>query len=89
MHIIPPLYGLSLSDLQILKDQDSVEIDFAFPFNKGNAMNRIRILSASGPLLLSIPVKKTAANTPVSQIQIDHTQKWQNQHWRSITSAYG
>lgn len=89
MRIIPPLYGLSLSDLQILKDEDSVEIDFAFPFNKGNAMNRIRILSASGPLLLSIPVKKTAANTPVSQIQIDHTQKWQNQHWRSITSAYG
>ena len=52
-------------------------------------MNRIRILATSGPLLLSIPVKKSPANTPISQIQIDHEQKWQNQHWRSITSAYG
>jgi hypothetical protein len=78
-----------MSEMLGLKEQDSVEINFAFPFNKGNAMNRIRILAASGPLLLSIPVKKTPANTPVSQIQIDHEQKWQNQHWRSITSAYG
>ena len=78
-----------MSEMLSLKEQDSVEINFAFPFNKGNAMNRIRILAASGPLLLSIPVKKSPANTPISQIQIDHEQKWQNQHWRSIISAYG
>jgi hypothetical protein len=27
-------------------------------------------------------------NIPIDQIKLDYTQKWQNDHWRAITSAY-
>ena len=87
--IIPAFYGPGTGLLFQLRGKEEVVIGAGMPFEKGTAFNRMRILSASGPLLLSLPVKKHQRGCPLSEIRIDYIQKWQNQHWRSIFSAYG
>jgi hypothetical protein len=52
--------------------------------------NRYRIVTAAGPLLLSIPIiggrRQSAA---LEDVRIDYTHAWQRQHWRTLLSAYG
>ena len=89
MKIIPAIYGPGPEFLFALKGSNAIAITGAVPFEKGSRMSRMRILSASGPLLLSIPVKKSERGCLLSEIRTDQIQKWQNQHWRSLFSAYG
>ena len=89
MTIIPASYGPGLELFHLLKGKEEICIGAGMPYQKGTSFSRMRILSASGPLLLSIPIRKTAKNSPLADIRIDYLQKWQNQHWRSLFSAYG
>jgi hypothetical protein len=57
-------------------------------FQKQTYRNRTQILSANGILSLSIPTIGSPRK-PIGAIQIDHSQRWQDRHWRSIYSAYG
>jgi len=51
--------------------------------------NRCYILAANGKLALTIPVIKTEGNhTPANKILIDYSERWQQNHWRAIQSAY-
>ena len=64
-------------------------IDLNESFEKATQRTRIQLLGANGKISLSIPVKKSIKGTTSHQIRIDYIQKWQNQHWRTIQSAYG
>jgi hypothetical protein len=86
---LPSLYGFPAHAIPTLSRTEDLQIRTNFIFEKSTGMNRMKILGANGPILLSIPVKKHTKGTPASDIQIDYIQKWQNQHWRSIQSAYG
>lgn len=86
---LPAFYGPAAEQILELRGREEILVGAGMPFEKGLAFNRMRILSAGGPLLLSIPVKKSPKGSPVWDIRIDHIQKWQNQHWRSICSSYG
>lgn len=70
-----------------LKSENAV-IDVHEHFVKQTYRNRTRILSANGPLDLSIPVKKQAHHTPMNQMRIENDFTWQHQHWQTIVSAY-
>jgi hypothetical protein len=87
--LIPSQYGPGLEWLAELRKSSNLIITASGKFGKATSANRMRILGANGPLLLSIPVKKYLKDCPVSEIRIDHLQKWQRQHWRSLFSAYG
>jgi hypothetical protein len=50
--------------------------------------NRCRINTANGLALLVIPVI-THRNTVITEVRLDFTQKWLNNHWRTVQSAYG
>lgn len=89
MMIIPAVYGPGTGFISQLRGQEEISIQAGLLFEKGGSFNRMRILAAGGPLLLSIPVRKSPKDTPLSEIRIDYIQKWQNQHWRSLFSAYG
>ena len=56
-------------------------------FVKQTYRNRCRINTAQGVLTLTVPLVHGNKAT-IAETQIDYTQKWQNQHWRSIESAY-
>jgi len=57
---------------------------------KQSYRNRCTILSANGPLALSIPVQKLhGQKTCIRDVKIDYSLPWQKIHWRAIESAYG
>ncbi len=58
-------------------------------FTKQSYRNRCDIYGANGKLSLTIPVKKgRTVKTPINELEIDYTEEWQKNHWRSIESAY-
>ena len=56
---------------------------------KQSYRNRCYILSANKVLTLSVPVHRGIGKKPTKDIQIDYSQKWVNNHWHAIRSAYG
>ncbi len=57
-------------------------------FIKQSIRNRCTIYSANGPLSLSIPLIKQGLKEKTKDKKISYSEKWQNIHWRAITSAY-
>lgn len=69
--------------------QHVCQIEHHENYQKRSIRNRTQILSANGPISLSIPLKKGKTNLPISQVEIAYEENWANNHIRSIISAYG
>jgi len=67
---------------------DIIVIEAHEHFIKQTYRNRCEIMGANGKQLLSIPLIKQADKELISQKRISYAEKWQQQHWRSICSAY-
>jgi len=72
---------------QILK-ADNIVFEKCENLIKQTYRNRCDILSSNGKLSLSIPLIKQADKELISGKRISYAENWQQQHWRSITSAY-
>lgn len=57
-------------------------------FVKQSYRNRCQVLTAQGPLTLTVPLRNKSNDISIDQVLIDYSQKWQNNHWRTIESAY-
>ena len=58
-------------------------------FPKQTHRNRTVIMTANGPMTLSVPVVRTNGNhTTTEQIEISYAERWNIIHWRAIESAY-
>jgi hypothetical protein len=58
-------------------------------YHKQTFRNRACILSAGGPLSLSIPVYLGSFHkTSIKDIKIDYSKRWQQVHLRAITASY-
>lgn len=57
-------------------------------FVKQTYRNRCEVLTSNGRMTLSIPLIKQADKEIISDKRISYAEKWQQQHWRTITSAY-
>ena len=51
--------------------------------------NRCRINAANGEMKLVVPVKSKGNKARIVDVRLDFTQKWLNNHWRTVQSAYG
>lgn len=64
-------------------------LDAAEHFEKMTYRNKYFITGANGQIQLSIPLKNGRNQRNAMQaVQIDNTQAWQQQHWRTIMSVY-
>jgi hypothetical protein len=69
---------------------DEVYVEKEENYKKQSYRNRCYILSAHGPHLLSVPVYLGSLHkTPLKDIRIDYSKRWQQVHLRAITAAYG
>ncbi|MCB0506047.1 MAG: WbqC family protein [Cyclobacteriaceae bacterium] len=84
LHYLPSTLYFSL-----LAKADKVNIEKHENFVKQTYRNRTHILTAQGIDVLSVPLLGSQKKISVSEIKIDHKQKWVNRHWRAIQSAYG
>lgn len=68
---------------------DKVLIESEENYLKQSYRNRCYILSAHGPQPLSVPVYLGSQHkTPLKEIRIDYSKRWQQVHLRSITASY-
>ncbi|PGH38072.1 MAG: hypothetical protein CRN43_17425 [Candidatus Nephrothrix sp. EaCA] len=56
-------------------------------YEKQSYRNRAHIAAAHGAMTLTVPVH-VFGKMRMNETPIDYRQKWQNQHWRTIESAY-
>lgn len=76
---------------------DTIILEKHENFIKQSYRNRCRIITSQGVQELSVPLTGKSARinhsdghrkTLITDIKIDYTQKWLNNHWRAIVSAY-
>lgn len=83
LHYLPSLEYFS----SILRF-DIVRIEKHEHFIKQNYRNRCCINTANGVSRLTIPLTAKSGKPRITDIKIDYSQKWLNNHWRAIESAY-
>lgn len=72
-----------------LATADEIIMEAYETYPKQTYRNRCRIITANGLLNLTIPVVKVHGNhTKIKDVKISFDTKWQQLHWRAITSAY-
>jgi hypothetical protein len=83
LHYLP-----SLEYFCALYSCDKILLEKHEHFIKQSFRNRCYINTSQGTQMLIVPVTEKHGKVSVEEIKIDHRQKWQNNHWRSIESAY-
>ena len=68
---------------------NTVIFDSAEHFEKMSYRNKYHITGANGTITLSIPlVKGREQRSPMKDVLISNTERWQVQHWRTLVSVY-
>ncbi len=76
---------IARSDLAIVLDNVMLERSSSTRFT-----NRNKIMTAQGPIWLTVPVKTAGLGQPlISQVAIDADQGWERKHMKAINQAYG
>ena len=58
-------------------------------YEKQTYRNRCYINTAQGKEVLIVPVTSKRGKPSISEVRIDYSQKWLNNHWRTLQTAYG
>lgn len=88
MILLPTAYLPNCDYFRLLLSGEAVLMEKHEHYLKQSYRNRCRIYSANGPLDLSIPLQKLAEKELITGKKIAYEERWQNQHWRALTSAY-
>lgn len=89
--LVPTAYWPSLGYVKYLCESGEHQIFWSISekYQKQTFRNRCIILTANGPLRLSVPVRKLKGNQSLTaDIALDEQKKWKREHWRAIESAY-
>lgn len=81
-------YLPSIEYFSALYPFDKVILEKHEYFVKQSFRNRSYINTSQGKQMLVVPVTEKHGKTSLHNVKIDNRQKWQNNHWRSIETAY-
>lgn len=83
LHYLP-----SVAYFAALQGVEKIILEKKEHFEKQSFRNRCHILTAQGVERLVIPLTSKSGKVLITEVRIDYTQKWLNNHWRTIESAY-
>ncbi|MDL5049329.1 WbqC family protein [Oscillatoria amoena NRMC-F 0135] len=86
--LIEPHYLPSIAYFGVLLKHERVVLEAHEHFAKQSFRNRCTILTANGVQNLVVPLTGKHGKVTIKEVRIDYSQKWLNNHWRAITSAY-
>lgn len=86
--LLPTAYLPGLHYLKHVLKAETIVLEAHEHFVKQTHRNRCEILTANGRLALSIPLVKQADKEITAHKRISYAENWQQQHWRTISSAY-
>ena len=82
-------YFGALSYYHVLAQHEHIVFDCTTAFSKMSFKNRMVIVTAQGPLHLSIPiVGGRDQKTPMNEIRIAYDSPWKSQHFKAISVNY-
>jgi len=70
-------------------DADELVVEKYEHYQKQSYRNRCYIKGPHRTEILIVPVTGKTGRTPICDVRIDYGQKWLNNHWRTIRTAYG
>jgi hypothetical protein len=82
-------YLPSIAYFSAFAKADEVLIESHENFQKQTYRNRCYINTSQGSIPLIVPLSNASGKTLITDIRIDYSQNWINNHWRSIQSSYG
>ncbi len=89
MIILPTTYMGSVARYARIASGEACAVDLGEHFIKRSERNRARILAAGGVMELTLHVQHgNRPRTPVRDLRIDYSKRWQHQHWESLVAAY-
>ncbi len=86
--LLSTAYWPNLHYMFYVLQAENISIEQQENYRKQSFRNRCIILSANGPLHLSIPVKHNKSKELISEVEIEYKENWRAKHWRAIQSAY-
>lgn len=87
--ILHPTYFPIIAHFVAMANDKDVMFEVEDNFLKQTYRNRTYIYGANGQLALNIPVIHTQKNRQkYKDVKIFNEEKWQDQHWKSLLSAY-
>ena len=87
--LIETHYLPSIAYFSALQNVDEVILEKHEHYVKQSYRNRTYIVSTQGKEKLIVPLTSKHGKVLITDVRIDYGQKWLNQHWRAIQSAYG
>lgn len=87
--LIESQYLPSIAYFSAITAGSEVRIEAHENFQKQTYRNRCYINSSQGPIPLIVPLVNTSGKNLITEVKIDYTQRWLNNHWRAIQSSYG
>lgn len=90
MVILPSAYWGSVEYFaHLVQGGAEVVIDLGENYVKRSERNRTAITTPQGAMVLTVPLcKANRPRTPMRDMRIDYSKRWQHQHWVAIRSAY-
>ncbi|QJD80556.1 WbqC family protein [Spirosoma rhododendri] len=67
---------------------ERVSIEAKEHYQKQSYRNRCYVRTANKVEALTVPVLRGTHHLPIRDLRIDTEQRWQQQHWRTLTAAY-
>lgn len=88
MTILPAAYLPSVEYFAHLMRGGCI-VDLGEHFVKRSERNRARILAPDGVMELTVHVRHAnRPRTPVRQVRLDYSKRWQHQHWGALVASY-
>ncbi len=83
LHYLP-----SLEYFCVLQQFNHIELERCENYVKQSYRNRCYLKTSQGIEMLIVPLTAKHGKTLIKEVRIDYSQKWQNNHWRTIETAY-
>ena len=86
--IFHPTYFSSIYQFIKLRQAKQIVYEVNDSYQKQTYRNRCYVLGANGKQLLNVPIQKVSGKQQTKDIKIDYNENWQQQHLKSLFSAY-
>jgi len=87
--LIETHYLPSIAYFAALRDVTEIRLEKYEHFVKQSYRNRCHVLSTQGKKNLIVPLTSKHGKVFIADVRVDYGQKWVNNHFRTIQSAYG
>lgn len=85
--LLPIVYLGNVDYYSVWAQADEILLEKFESYPKQTFRNRTTILGANGVMDLTIPIKKGDERL-ITDIKIDNSVNWRNQHWQALLSGY-